>query len=131
MAEKDIISKQSIKRIAVDIAIHLLHLEIDPNEVELLTTEQERIEDRRADLVVKLKLKNNQSFILHIEIQSSNDKKMPLRMMRYYTDIALAYPDLAIKQYVIYIGKRNLKSSGIPFAAFVLLSFLYLKIVIK
>ncbi|NOQ35714.1 MAG: hypothetical protein GQ569_07435 [Methylococcaceae bacterium] len=108
MAEKDIISKQSIKRIAVDIAIHLLHLEIDPNDVELLTTEQQRVEDRRADLVVKLKLKNKQPFILHIEIQSSNDKKMPLRMMRYYTDIALAYPKFPIKQYVIYIGKRTL-----------------------
>ncbi len=108
MAHKDIISKQSIKRIAVDIAIHLLKLDIDPNEVELLTTEQQQIEERRADLVVKLKLKNNQSFILHIEIQSSNDSKMPLRMMRYYTDIALANPKLPIKQYVIYIGQKPL-----------------------
>ena len=112
MAKKDIISKQSIKRIAVDIAIHLLKLDIDPNEVELLATEQERVEDRRADLVVKLKLKNNQIFILHIEIQSSNDYKMPLRMMRYYTDIALAYPKLPIKQYVIYIGQQPLKMNG-------------------
>ena len=112
MAKKDIISKQSIKRIAVDIAIHLLKLDIVPNEVELLATEQERVEDRRADLVVKLKLKNNQAFILHIEIQSSNDYKMPLRMMRYYTDIALAYPKLPIKQYVIYIGQQSLKMNG-------------------
>ncbi|NOQ35799.1 MAG: hypothetical protein GQ569_07875, partial [Methylococcaceae bacterium] len=95
--QKDIISKQSIKRIAVDIAIYLLHLDINPDEVELLSTEQQRVEDRRADLVVKLKDRENKAFILHIEIQSSNDYTMPLRMMRYYTDIAFNYPKLPIE----------------------------------
>ncbi|NOQ36644.1 MAG: hypothetical protein GQ569_12250, partial [Methylococcaceae bacterium] len=59
--------------------------------------------------VVKLKDRENKAFILHIEIQSSNDYAMPLRMMRYYTDIAFNYPKLPIEQYVIYIGKQPLK----------------------
>jgi len=108
MSKKDIISKQIIKRIAVDIAIYLLHLDINPDEVELLSTEQQRVEDRRADLVVKLKYRTQESFILHVEIQNSNEQRMPLRMMRYYTDIALQHPKLKIEQYVIYIGKRRL-----------------------
>jgi hypothetical protein len=108
MGKKDIISKQIIKRIAVDIAVYLLHLDINPHEVELLTTEHQRIEDRRADLVVKLKYRSQESFILHVEIQNSNERLMPLRMLLYYTDIALQHPKLRIEQYVIYIGKRAL-----------------------
>ena len=34
---------------------------------------------------------------------------MPLRMLRYYTDIAFDYSDLPIRQYVIYIGESVLK----------------------
>lgn len=106
MAQKDVISKRAIKRIAIDIAVYLLHLTIDSNDVEVLETEQQRVEYRRADLVVKLK-SNGQAFILHVEIQNANESVMPLRMMRYYTDIALSHPKLAIKQYLIYIGKQK------------------------
>lgn len=112
MAEKDIIGKHIIKQIAVDIAIYLLHLDINPNEVELLTTEQQRVEERRADLVVKLSYRNQQTFILHVEIQNDNHKNMPLRMLRYYTDIALSHPKLTVMQYVIYIGKQPLKMAN-------------------
>lgn len=107
MAQKDVISKQAIKRIALDIAVYLLHLPVDNDEVEILETEQQRVEYRRADLVVKLK-SNGSPFILHVEIQNANEGQMPLRMMRYYTDIALAYPNLPIQQYLIYIGKPKL-----------------------
>ena len=49
---------------------------------------------------------------MHIEIQNNNDALMPLRMLRYYTDIALTYPGLPIRQYVIYIGKPTLTMPG-------------------
>ena len=107
MGQKDIISKQLIQRIAVDLAVYLLGLDIGFDDLELLSTEKQRIEDRRADLVAKVK-HNTETFILHIEIQNNNDTNMPLRMLRYYTDIALATPDLPIRQYVIYIGKSTL-----------------------
>ena len=108
MGKKDIISKQLIQRIAVDLAVYLLGLDIGFDDLELLSTEQQRVEDRRADLVAKVK-HNAETFILHIEIQNNNDAKMPLRMLRYYTDIALATPDLPIRQYVIYIGQSTLR----------------------
>lgn len=50
MYSKDIISKQTIGKLATDMATLLLGLDIDPDQVEILETEQQRIEIRRADL---------------------------------------------------------------------------------
>ncbi len=109
MGNKDIISKQALRHLAADIANLLLELNIDENSVELLATEQQRIELRQADLVARVKQRQSgEAFILHVEIQNDNDPRMPLRMMRYYTDIQLAWPEEPIRQYVIYIGKLAL-----------------------
>ena len=108
MADKDIIGKQTIRRLAVDIAIYLLELPIDPGSPAVLPTEHQRVEDRRADLVVQLREKGGGPFILHVEIQNNNDPSMALRMLRYRTDILLAHPGLPLKQYLIYIGAEPL-----------------------
>jgi hypothetical protein len=104
-AEKDIISKQILKRIALDMAIYLFGLDI--REAELLETEFQRVEDRRADLLMQVKAPEH--YLLHIEVQNDNAPDMPLRMLRYFTDIALAYPGQIVKQYLIYIGRPALK----------------------
>nr|VFJ76283.1 MAG: Predicted transposase YdaD [Candidatus Kentron sp. FW] len=108
MAHKDIIGKETIRRLAVDLATHLLELPIEPGSLEVLPTEHLRIEDRRADLVVKLRERGRETFLLHIEIQNNNDATMAPRMMRYMTDILLAWPGLPLRQYLIYIGKEPL-----------------------
>jgi predicted transposase YdaD len=114
MANKDIISKQVLKTLAADIANLLLALDIDQEQVELLETEQHRIELRRADLVCRVQKKDSKErFILHIEIQNTNDKQMPLRMLRYFTDIQFAYPEESVCQFLIYIGKKHLTMSNI------------------
>jgi hypothetical protein len=80
------------------IANLLLNLDIEDDSVELLATEQQRIELRQADMVARVKQRNSQqTFILHVEIQNDNDPQMALRMMRYYTDIQLAYPEENIR----------------------------------
>jgi predicted transposase YdaD len=77
--------------------------------VELLDTEQQRVEQRRADLVARMRRQaDGQDFILHIEIQNQNDSIMPLRMLRYFTDIQLAHPGYSIHQHLIYIGRDRL-----------------------
>lgn len=79
----------------------------------MLETEKQRIENRQADLVVKAN-QGEQEFILHIEIQNNNQNIMPVRMLRYFTDITLGWPDFNIIQYLIYIGKAPLTmESGI------------------
>ena len=103
--KKDITTKEIIKTIAEDIAKYILELNIT-NIIEFVDKEFQRIEKREADIVVKCEI-DGKIEILHIEIQNSNDPKMPIRMMRYYTDIRLLYPKLPIRQYLIYIGKRK------------------------
>jgi len=111
MGQKDIISKQLIQRIAVDLAVYLLGLPIAADELELLSTEQQRVEDRRADLVARVRQESG-SFILHVEIQNNNDPLMALRMLRYYTDIAFAHSGMAVQQYLIYIGADKLRMAS-------------------
>ena len=106
MAEKDITTKTILKHIVKDIAHYIFHLDLD--SADFIETEYQRVEKRHADLVVQAK-QAERNFILHIEIQNDNQSIMPLRMMRYYTDIALSYPRITdIEQYLIYIGKNTL-----------------------
>jgi hypothetical protein len=105
MGEKDIISKEVIRHLAVDLATYLLQLDIDPDSLQLIETEQQRVEDRRADLVARVRERGGESFILHIEIQNNNDPAMPWRMLRYLSDIGLRYPNEPIRQHLIYIGE--------------------------
>ncbi len=109
MGQKDVISKHLIKRLAVDLAVYLLRLDVSYDELELLSSEQQRVEERRADLLARVKKQGEPAFILHVEIQNDNDRQMPLRMLRYYTDAAFQYSELPVKQYLIYIGKAPLK----------------------
>jgi len=102
---KDIVSKEIVKKLVIDIAKYILNIEI--NDLEFIDKELQRVEDRRADVVANV----DNSYILHIEIQNSNDKNMSIRMMRYYTDIKQV-TNLPIKQFVIYIGKNRLNMSN-------------------
>lgn len=103
--KKDITTKEAIKTIAEDIAIYILKLDI--SNVEFIDKEFERIEKREADIVALCEIDAVRS-ILHLEIQNSNDKTMHRRMLRYYVEIAMEFPDLPVHQYVIYIGKEAL-----------------------
>lgn len=105
MGDNDIVSKDVLKRIAVNIARVLLHLQVD--QVEIIDTEHGRIEDRRSDLVALMSGAEGQ-FIMHVEIQNGNEVAIPVRMLRYRTDIMLACPDQDIRQFLIYIGRPKL-----------------------
>jgi hypothetical protein len=105
MAEKDIVSKDILKRIAIDMARVLLHLKVD--RAEIIDTEYQCIEDRRADLVAWMAGEDGE-FILHTEIQNDNHIKMPWRMLRYRAEIGHVRPETDIRQYLIYIGKDRL-----------------------
>lgn len=106
MGDKDIISKRILKHLVRDFAVHLFGLPV--TEVELLDTEQQRVEGRRADLVAKVTLPDGEACLLHIEIQNGNDKLMHGRMLRYLSDIILAHPGLPVRQYLVYIGRERL-----------------------
>ena len=103
--KKDITTKKAIKSIAKDIIKYILKFEV--SDISFVDKELQRVEKREADLVILCK-KDNKDIILHIEIQNSNDKKMLNRMLRYYADIKHIYPNIAVEQHLIYIGKDRL-----------------------
>ena len=70
--------------------------------------QRSRIEGKRADLIARIKNSQGESYILHIEVQNNNRADVPLRMMRYYTDLALEHFGERIEQYLLYIGKSSL-----------------------
>jgi len=102
MTAKDIISRDTLKRLTTDLARHLLGIEAEA--IELLETQNQRVEDRRADLVARMRASDASEFLLHVEIANNNKNDMPLRMLRYYTDIRLAGHRGALRQFLIYIG---------------------------
>jgi hypothetical protein len=104
MGDKDILSKQIFKTLVRDFAIYLFGLPVA--EVELLESVQQRIEERRADLVARVVLAGGETFLLHIEIQNNNQAAMPVRMLRYLTDVMLDYPNTPVRQYLVYIGNQ-------------------------
>jgi len=106
MTAKDIISRGALKCLTTDLARHLLAL--DAEAVELLETQNQRIEDRRADLVARMRSTDGQEFLLHIEIANDNKANMPLRMLWYCTDICFSGHRGLIRQFLIYIGVDRL-----------------------
>ncbi|SFV89038.1 5-methyltetrahydrofolate:corrinoid iron-sulfur protein methyltransferase [hydrothermal vent metagenome] len=107
--DKDIASREAILAITEDIAHYLLNIDI--KEVEFVDKELKRIEKREADIVAKCKI-NNQTQILHLEIQNNNGNTMPRRMFRYYTGIKIEFKDLNINQHLIYIDKAKLNMAN-------------------
>jgi hypothetical protein len=103
--QKDIISKEILKETIKDISKYILNIEL--NRFEFIDKEFERIEGKRADIV--LNVDNN--YILHLEIQSSYDHLMPYRMLRYWLDIKLLNKKLPIKQYLINLSNKNIRDN--------------------
>ena len=52
MADKDIISKHLIKRLIEDISKYIFNIELE--HVEVLETQFQRPQERRADIIVKV-----------------------------------------------------------------------------
>ena len=99
----DIVTKTIIKEIAYDISKYIIGIEVDKN-LTLLEQEFDVVEKRESDILFQ-----STDNIIHIEMQNSNNKDMPIRMLRYYSDILLKYKEYNIFQYVIYTGKNSCK----------------------
>ena len=85
-----------VEYLPVDFANLLFGLNIDPDHLELLETEEQRIENRSADFLARVRKRSSgEPFLLHIELQNDNDPRMTLR---YYTDIQLQWPREPVRQ---------------------------------
>jgi len=70
MTVKDIISRDTLKRLTADLARDLLG--VDGEVIEVLETQNQRVEDRRADLVARMRAASGEEFLLHTEIANNN-----------------------------------------------------------
>jgi len=70
--------------------------------VKLLDTSLPNVKDKRADLLVEMEDKN----IFHLELQTFNDKNMPIRILEYYLLIREKYKTNKIEQMVLFIGEN-------------------------
>ena len=71
--------------------------------LDFLDTNFPKVEELKADLLVKLE----DGGIFHLELQTSNDPKLPLRMLKYYTHLYSTYGIEPI-QTVLYIGQGSM-----------------------
>lgn len=71
--------------------------------LEFLDTGFPKVEELKADLLIRLEDGN----IFQLELQTQNDPRMPLRMLRYYTHIYSVYSKEP-EQTVLYIGHNRL-----------------------
>ncbi|MBV6340549.1 hypothetical protein [Candidatus Magnetobacterium casense] len=82
-------------------------LGIRADKVTRLNTLMQLTDEREVDFLAKIDCANADSFIAHVEFQSTNDPKMLKRMLRYFIHIYSLY-ELRVKQYVIFIGKDKM-----------------------
>lgn len=98
----DKVFRENLGRNFPSIVDHVLELEL--TTLEDLKDDIQYTKERETDLLKKVKDKDGNVFILHIEFQQSNQKrKMVYRMAEYSIMLQRKYK-LPVLQYVIYIG---------------------------
>jgi predicted transposase/invertase (TIGR01784 family) len=80
--------------------IHAVYSEELPDDVQ-------HTKERKPDVLKKVTDRNGETFVLHIEWQTTDEKEMVFRMAEYFYMLWRRY-QLPVRQYVIYIGE------GIP-----------------
>lgn len=102
--EYDKIIKENLKGLVIELIRKTT--DIRPESYEILYPELQFTMDRTADFILKIK-DRGESYILHLEFQSTNDKSMPDRMLLYAGLINWQYR-MPIRQVVFYLGERKM-----------------------
>ncbi|MCI4624921.1 MAG: Rpn family recombination-promoting nuclease/putative transposase [Candidatus Magnetoovum sp. WYHC-5] len=107
--EFDKILKETVIDI-VDVLISKI-LAINAIKTTPITTKMQITNEREVDLLYEIIDKSGTVYILHIELQSTNDGDMPYRMLRYWVYISQIYKK-PVRQCLFYIGKEPLRMSN-------------------
>ena len=102
----DKILKENIDSVLPSIMKNVLSLDI-AESIEIPDSIQ-YTKERTPDLLRKVTDRNNNTFVLHVEWQSQNDKDMVYRMAEYAVMFYRKYR-IPILQYVIFIGNDGIK----------------------
>lgn len=104
--EYDLILKEDLKEV-MNVFIRKL-LGIDAVKITTLDTNMQVTNEREADFLLRIEKRDGTSYILHAEIQITNDPNMPDRMLIYWLYIKKVYKELP-RQYIFYVGREPLK----------------------
>ncbi|MCE7041037.1 hypothetical protein [Dyadobacter sp. CY312] len=102
----DRIFKENIEAIIPTFITKLLH--IYPIHSEELPDQIQHTKERRPDVLKKITDRDQRTFILHLEIQLSDEPDMVFRMAEYHLMIYRKYR-IPVEQFVIYIGPKKPK----------------------
>jgi len=83
-------------------------LSLDISESIELPDDIQYTKERKPDVLKKVTDRSNNTFVLHVEWQSQNDKYMVYRMAEYAIMLYRKY-SLPVKQYVIFVGNGGIK----------------------
>ncbi|MCC5943640.1 MAG: hypothetical protein JJT94_01795 [Bernardetiaceae bacterium] len=104
----DKIIKENIENLILPIANNLLNLGIEEQNLEEIPDDLQYTIERKPDFLKKVNtLGKSQSYILHIEFQTSDESANMLYRMLFYTAMLMRAYKTDVKQYVIYIGKKK------------------------
>ena len=106
MADYDTISKDLIQTYPKDF-IRLTFGQDDVEVLDILDTEQNTVETRHTDSLIRVLLAGEEALI-HTEFQTTDDPSMPLRMAGYIIR-AIERHDLPIYSSVIYLRRSALR----------------------
>jgi hypothetical protein len=99
----DKILKENIGQIFLALAEKQLGIRIQKSE-ELKDKLQTTLE-READFLRKITTKEGNTFILHLEFQTTDEENMIYRMQEYHAILRKKY-GLPVRQYVYYLGEK-------------------------
>ncbi len=94
---------RTLRDILKDIPKRFVEMLTGRRALEFLDTVFPKVEELRADLLLRLE----DGSIFQLELQTENDPSMPLRMLKYYTYIYSLY-SMEPEQTVLYIGSKKL-----------------------
>ena len=83
-------------------------LSLDISESIEIPDDIQYTKERKPDVLKKVTDRDNNTFVLHLEWQSQNDKNMVYRMAEYAVMLYRKYR-LPVKQYVIFFGNGGIK----------------------
>ena len=90
----------TLRDIISNIPVKFVKILTGKDAVEILDNSFPSVKERKADLILKMK----DNSIFHLELQTNNDKDMPLRMAEYLISISRKYNTRNIYQMVLYVG---------------------------
>ena len=105
MSKKEkFIYDRSLRELFGEIPKTLIKLLINKEIKEILDISFPKVEERKVDLLTRLE----DNTLFHLEIQSTDDKTMPIRMLQYTSLIYEKYKQFP-KLLVLYVGNKEIK----------------------